>query len=367
MNIICKKEEIEKVVSKVEKITAKNHTLPVLKGIFFDVREKILLKSTNLDLGIEIEIEGKIINKGEVVVDGPILNSLLSNISNSNEKISFELKENLLLIKGNNIETKISTLPKEDFPRIPRSTKEACFLIKPKVFSNTLKSVWFSASNSNIKPELSGVYIYKDGDKLVFVATDSFRLSEKSVLLENQKEFEPFIIPTKNIPEIIRSLEDIDDEKIKAIAEDNQISFVSKKLFLTSRIVNGNFPDYKQIIPKEIKTEVVVLKEEMINSLKTTNIFADKFNQILFVVKPNKKIFSIKSKNQERGESLSNLDAVLKGDDIEIGFNFRYIMDVFSSINSDSLSLSLAGPGKPMIIKGISDSSFLYIVMPMNK
>lgn len=364
MKITCLKEDLEKAVSNTERITGKNLNLPVLKGILINVNKSIVLSSTNLDLGIEIEISGKVEKEGRVVIEGGILNSLLSNIQ-TNKNLTLELKSNNLFITGENIKITLSTLPSNEFPLIPKPKKGKSIKIKANLFTNGLKSVWSSASNSTIKPELSSVYICPNGEQVIFVATDSFRLSEKKILFNNIVNFEPILIPVKNVVEIIRNLEDTTGD-VEIIFEENQISFIYKKQFLTSRIINGAFPDYKQIIPKEFNTEIISLKEDVINSLKQSNVLSDKFNQIIFSVFPSKKTLTIKSRN-EKGENISRVEASLNGDDIEIGFNYRYIIDAFQPISSDSVSFSLTGPGRPMVIKGVSDSSFIYVVMPMNK
>jgi DNA polymerase III subunit beta len=365
MKIVCLKEDLEKAVLKTERVTGKNLTLPVLKGILLDVKKTILLSSTNLDLGVEIETPGNIVEPGRVVVDGSILNNFLSNIS-KNITLTIEKKDNNLLITGKNIKTNISTLLDDDFPLIPKPKTQNKIKIDSKAFINGLKSVWFSASNSTIKPELASVFIYLDGEKMVFVSTDSFRLAEKKIILKENFNFDSILIPAKNVAEIIKSIEDFNDE-LEIFLEESQISFKYDKCFITSRLNNGNFPDYKQIIPKEIKTEVIVLKEDIINSLKLTNIFTDKFNQIIFNISPSKNIFTIKSQDQEKGDNISSVESTLDGEDVQISFNYKYVMDSFQSILSDSISFSLSGQGKPMIIKGVSDNSFTYIVMPMNK
>ena len=200
----------------------------------------------------------------------------------------------------------------------------------------------------------------------MFVSTDSFRLAEKKIQTKEVNSFEQILLPIKNVPDIIRFFEEA-TEDLEVFLEENQVFFSYKNHLLTSRVISGVFPDYKQIIPKEFKTEIVVLKEDIINSLRLSNIFTDKFNQIVFSVLPSKKVFTLKSQNQEKGENLSIMDAVLKGEDVEISFNYKYIMDAFQSISSDSISFSLAGQGRPMLLRGISDDSFRYIVMPMNR
>ena len=156
-------------------------------------------------------------------------------------------------------------------------------------------------------------------------------------------------------------------EDVNVYLNENQIAFVFEDVYLTSRVIDGTFPDYKQIIPKETKTEVILLKQDLINTLKISNIFADKFSQVIFNVSSKNKTFKVSTKNMDVGENISNLDAVIKGDDLTISFNYKYIIDCFQSIDSDSVSLSFSDNNKPVVIKGVSDKSFLYLVMPMNK
>lgn len=147
----------------------------------------------------------------------------------------------------------------------------------------------------------------------------------------------------------------------------NQIAFNGGGVYLTSRVVDGIFPDYKQIIPKNSNTQVIVLKQDLLNALKIANIFSDKFNQTTFSINPSEKIFEIQSKNNDVGENNSIVTATLSGDEVVANFNYKYIVESFNSIHADSVSLDLSGNNKPMIIKPISDASFMYLVMPMNR
>ena len=201
---------------------------------------------------------------------------------------------------------------------------------------------------------------------LVFVATDSFRLAEKKVKIKQKLSFGGILIPFKNTVEIIKIFENIEDD-LKITLSKNQISFTSQNIYLTSRVVDGSFPDYKQIIPKIKTTEVTLLKQDLISSLRISNIFSDKFNQVTFNIKPNEKVFEIEAKNTDVGENITLISGVLFGESIVLNFNYKYIIDCFNSITADSVSLDFNGTNKPMIIRAIGDTSFLYLVMPMNR
>ncbi len=368
MKIECLKKNLIKAVSYTNRIAGKNLQLSVLNYVILSAEKNNLkIKATNLDLGIEVNIPIKIEEKGDVAVSGSILYNLISNLQGENIKI--EEKGNNIKIDGEESKSMIKNHPFDDFPTIPKVEDGNEIEIKIEDFLSCIKSVWYSASNSTIKPELSSVYIYQEAGKIFFVATDSFRLAEKKMFLKNNNEFKPILIPIKNIPEIIRILESEESEEKNIILNigENQISFSTNKVYITSRLTEDNFPDYNQIIPKEFETEVIILKQDLINAMKTTNIFLDNFNKINIKVNNSQKSVVISSKNTEVGENETTLDATINGSDIDISFNHKYINDCFQSINADSVSLSFSGEGKAMIISGVSDETFKYLVMPMSK
>ena len=367
MKIECLKENLINNISIAEKISGKNLTLPVLNNLLLIAKNnKFYIRSTNLDIGIEINISAKVISDGIIAVPGAVLYGLISTIYNYN-KIILEVVNNNLKVSTQSSNAIIKTVPNDDFPKLPTVKKDKAIKIKSIDFINGLKSVWYSASISSIKQELSSVYIYNDSGKFVFVATDSFRLAEKTVTTNsNIDDFKHILIPFSNIQEIIRVIEYIGGS-IDINTENNQIFFISDKIYLTSRLINSSFPDYKQIIPKEHTTEVVVLKQDIVNILKNINVFSNKFNQINFYINPKEKIFKISSKNENIGEIVDNIDAALSGEIIDINLNYKYISDSFQSIYSDSVSLLFSGLNKPVIVRGIGDNSFFYLMMPMNK
>jgi len=368
MKIECSKESLLNSVSIAEKATGKNLNLSVLGCLLLEVKDnKLIIKATNLDLGIEINIPVKVIKSGITAIPGNILYSSISAIY-SGSKITLELIKNNLIISTNNSKTSINSYPHNDFPTLPViENNNNSFKIYSNDFLKGLEAVWYSSSNSTIKPELASVYIYERDKKIVFVGTDSFRLSEKKVLHKDVPDFNPLLIPIRNIPEIIRVLEHLGDENIEIIFNENQISFTTNKIYLTSRLTDGTFPDYEQIIPKKFSTEVVLLKQDLLNVLKKINIFSDKFNLVTFNISTKKKSFTLYTQNSEVGETTETIQAAVTGEDLDINFNHRYINDCLQSITSDSISLSFDGMGKPVVIKGVSDPSYLYLVMPMNR
>ncbi|MHB1330687.1 MAG: DNA polymerase III subunit beta [Minisyncoccota bacterium] len=366
MKIEVIREKLLEAVSRAEKVAQRNPTLPVLSGISLEALGSMLtIRSTNLDLGLSIHIPVKVLKEGHVVAPAHVISQLLNSLSKE-KSITLELEGQTLSVDTNNTHSKVMTLPGEDFPIIPEIGGGSNFSIPAKDLIQGLKSVIYAAAAGSIKPELSSVCLIHEADTLVFVATDSFRLAEKRIKVKKIPNFTQILIPQKNSAEIIRIFDGV-DEDISISIEDNQIAMRAGSIYLTSRTIDGSFPDYKQIIPKESASKAIVLKQDLITSLKTSLIFSDTFNQLRITVSPKNKLFEIESKNQDIGENKDNIPASIEGSDLSVSVNHKYLTDGFSSTSSDSLSLSFAGEGKPIVIEGVGDKSFRYLLMPMNR
>lgn len=366
MKLECNKEVLDKAIQKTTRLAGKHLTLPVLSCVFIEAFEdgRVLLKSTNLDLGLELEIKAKVFEVGNVAVPANIFYGVLSSVKD--DVLILEKKDNNLKIETKSNSALIKCMQSEDFPSIPKLEKINPIKINYQDLMLGFKSVWYSASNSSIKPELGSVYIYKGDNGLVFVSTDSFRLAEKTINTKVSDDFPTTLIPYKNVAEIMKIFED-GNEDIEIIFEKNQAAFIRKNVYLVSRLIDGNFPDYKQIVPKSYVSSATILKNDLINAIKTSNIFSDNLNQTKIKVINKEKILDIESKNNDVGEYRESIKASISGDDIELNFNNRYITECMQSIPSESITLSFGGIGKPLMITGSSDKSFVYIVMPMNR
>ena len=214
MKIECIKDKLTTAILNSQKITGKNLTLPVLSCILFDVKGSTLrIRATNLDLGIEIEVPVKSSEDGSVAVPGAVLANFISNLQDE-KTITLETREGNLFVGTKNNSTLIKTMPTEDFPSIPVVEAERTFMVNGHDFVQGLKAVWYSSSTSSMKPELSSVYVYNTEDDMVFAATDSFRLAEKRIKLKKTKDVGSILIPFKNIPEICRLFENINEASL---------------------------------------------------------------------------------------------------------------------------------------------------------
>ncbi len=366
MKIECSVEKLKDAVGKADKIVGKTSSLESLRSILFIASGNSLkIRSTNLSLGLEIEIPAKIEVEGEVVVSGEVINNTLMNLSVSDKTIRLEkVNENLFL---NNKKTAITikSISSEDFPTIP-TVEGASFEIETEKFIDGIKAVFYSSATSDIKPEIASVYIYSQENNIFFVSTDSFRLAEKNIRTKKPAEVEGLIIPFKNVLEIIKLLSDTKGD-MRVYYNKNQISFVSSGFYLTSRLINGSFPDYRQIVPKEYKTRAVLIKKDFIEAIRLSNVFSDKFNQIKLIIDPKAKKLEVYALNKDVGENKTFVDGALEGNAVDMNLNYKYVLDCFQSINEDSVVLEMNEVNRPMVIKGNGDKTFLYLIMPMNR
>lgn len=365
MKLECSKDALKNVVGLAERMVGKNLSLPVLGGILFIAKNnKLLLRATNLDVGIEMEIPAKVTEEGTLVIQGNLLSGVLASLYD--QKVIIETSSENMIVQSSNARSVLKCLPHEDFPTLPVVSENDAFSMPVDKFVDGVKSVWYSASVSDMKPEIASVCIYSEGENIIFVATDSFRLAEKKIFLKEKTSFKHVLIPQKNIVEILRVLDGVTGN-VNINVNKNQISFslADKDIYITSRIVDGIFPDYGQIIPKEYVTEATVLKQDTMNALKVTNLFSDKFNRVDVSVDISGKKFTIESKNSSLGENKTIIDATLTGKNISCGFNQKYIIDCFQSIRQDSIIFRFSGEGRPLVIRGVGDQSFMYLVMPL--
>lgn len=363
MKIEILKKDFEEAIQGAARAVGKNLTLPLLSHIFMKVeKNKLTIRATNLTIGVEYYLTVKTDETFEVALPTQTLLQSISAVktdkiflTHNSGNVTIETKERKMLIKG---------VASDEFPTIPKVTGTS-YTLPVKQFLEGVKSVAFSAAQSDIKPEIASVYIYQNTNQLVFVATDSFRLAEKKVTLKGVQNFSPLLIPTKNISDIVRILEDAGGD-VDFFVSKNQIAFSSNKYYLTSRVVDGVYPDYQQIIPKEKNTEVTVLKADLIDALRVSSVFSDKFGHMTLSVDPSKKHCVITT-SSDIGENNAELSAALSGEVVEIHLNIRYLTEVLSVVNDDSITLAIMSPTKPVIIKPVGNQSFLYLIMPMNR
>ncbi len=364
MKVECVKLNLKDALLIAERFTGKQLTLPVLRYVLMIAGERTLkIRATNLDLGIEIELPARIEKEGVIAIPADTLGNFLANLSNE-KNVTIEQVGEHISISGSTFSTVIKGVGYEDFPTLPFVMKGTEFEIENKQLLAAFRATLYAVAATDIKPEFASVYCYTENQSLVVVATDSSRLAEKKVPLKNVPEQLSLLIPGKNVTEIMRAL-DGKEGIVRVVATKNQISFHTEHMHITSRLVDGLFPDYKQIVPKQFLTEALMLRQDLVDRLKLATVFSGKLQQVRLKICPSEKLLEIDSRNDEIGETTHQIEATLKGEDVDFLLNQRFLMEVLAYLSSDSVTLSASGSGRPLVIKGVSDQTFMYLVMPM--
>lgn len=340
-------------------------TLPVLSAVLIIAGDEgIKLRATNLETGVDLKLEGEIKTNGVVAVPALVLAQIAASLAGEGDVV-LEHSGDILSLKSGTGKSAIKTVPYEDFPSIPFPENPKNRIILPgTLLRNLFTSIASCASVSTVRPELASIYLSIEGNTLTAVATDSFRLAEKKVSLNNKGTQGKFLIPAKNAIEIAQALP---DEDVILSFDEHQCAFVADSGMLVSRLTNAVYPDYRQIIPKESVVEATVLRRDFEMALKRSTIFSDSFQKVRIGFDPKAKHVTLFARNSEIGESSETLPAQLDGNPLELSFNHRYLSAVLGLTPAESISLSAAGIGRPLIIKGVGDASLLYLVSPMNQ
>lgn len=340
-------------------------TLPALASILILANDDgIKMRATNLEVGIDFKVVGKVKTFGAVAVPAVLLQQIASSLSGEG-LVTLEHTGDILLITSGTGKLSLKTTPYDDFPSIPFPENPKHRLVLPATtLRTTLTSIAGCASISTIRPELASLFLSIEREALTAAATDSFRLAEKKIPLATSNVRGTFLIPAKNALEIAQALPDDD---IIVSFDEHQCAFITSSLILVSRLTNAAYPDYHQIIPKESVVEATVLRKDFETALKRTSIFADSFQKIRLTFDQKKKNLTLFAHNTDLGESTETLGAQVTGETIQIAFNYRYLATILTLTTAENLSFSVAGIGRPLIIRGVGDTSLLYLVSPMNQ
>lgn len=361
MKFSCIKDNLGKAIAAAERFTGKNITLPVLGNVLLEAEgNTLLVTATNLEYAIQISVGGKGEKTGKATVPAKILNSLLQSVKD--EKVELEEKQSNLNIRTDTVSARINGMNAEEFPLLPKIKKNHVFRSDPTALQQGLERVLPAVSTSEFKPELTGVYFQIEARTMRLVATDTFRLAEKTISLEERAE-QPFsfILPQRVALELARVL--VDKNGIVITVGDNQVLFETDGVKIISRLIEGSFPEYGGIIPKQFEASSFLKKEEIASAIRSSSIFSSRIQEV--VLNFREKLLEISSNNTEIGEQRISLPASTTGNEIKISFNHRYLLDGVMSLDEDELFIGVNNENAPSLLRGKSDNSFLYVLMPI--
>ena len=376
MKFICTQENLNKALSIVGKITNKNSTLPILNNILLKVEKgQLKLSSTNLEIGVNCWVGGKVEEEGEITVPTKLFANFISNLPNGNVEI--KLREDVLNIKCNGYKTNIKGLDAKEYPLAPKLEADSIFKVKSTDFKKALTQISPAISSSESRIEITGVFMNLskiNKNKIILVATDSYRLAEKNIDLEKDnvnKEFNNIlgntssvIIPKDTVLELIRSLDE-DEEMLEVTISENQILFSFGSASIISRLIEGKYPDYKQIIPDKFESQITINKNEIIKGIRVASLFSNiSNNSIEFKLLAGSKNLEISSETSDLGNNSTKIPAENINKSLNILYNHKFLMDGFNSLEGDEEFLQFNNETLPTVLTSAVDKGFIYVIMP---
>ncbi len=343
-------------------ISSRNQ-LPILLNFLFVAKDGALyVSATDLEIGIKVKIPAKVEGEGEVSVSAKTFLDLISNIDE--EKVGLGVKENALVLHGDKFKTSFPTLPASDFPKLyeAKGIKQAEF--KKEELDNQISKIVFAAATDIGRPALSGVLMRKTKTGgLNLVATDGYRLSLTQNLSIKTGEVD-LLIPARVIKEVIGLKQESQTIDLYTSSESNQVLFECGDIVIVGRLIEAEYPNYQKIIPDDFSSQVFFDKNEAQSAVKACSVFArEAANIVKMRIEKNKIVFSASASSV--GENEVEVDAKTTGEENEIAFNARYLLEFFSSIGEEQIVFEMTGPLNPGVFKLEKDKSYLHLIMPI--
>lgn len=374
MKLKILKNKLKEGLNIVERISVKSLTLPILNNILIKTEKNFLnLSATDLETGINWWGLAKIDQQGAVAIPTKVFSNFIKLLEE--KPVELKVENQTLIVESEKYYTKIKGFNPEEFPIIPKITEGESIDIDNLTFCYGLNQVVQIPILSSARPEISGIYLSFQKDLIKIVATDSFRLGEKKIFFERalplRQEYS-LILPQKAAKEIVNIFGE-QKGKLKIYFSANQILFESPmeetahpKIQLISKLIEGEYPNYQAIFPKESETKIVLEKNEFLNQLRAASLFASKMNEVRIKINRGKKEqIEIFSQNPELGEYRSFLPGKITGKESEVSFNYRFLIDGLFNIKSSEVIFEMNGEEGPAVLKPIGDESYVYLVMPV--
>ena len=369
MQFIVKRDILLKSLNFVQGVVEKKNTLPILSNVLLQLKDnKLSIVATDLDMVFYNEISDvKIINEGSTTTSAAILYDILRKIS-SNSELNFDLKsENKLSLKSDSADFNLLCLPTDNFPSFADEFEGQEIAVDKNRFLKLLNKTRISISNDDTRHYLNGVFLHlteaHGRNFLTGVATDSHRLSSSSLEIENTNDFSSLILPRKTVFQLCSLLSETSDSLTMQSSE-NKIKFTLGKIRLISKVIDGKFPDYKQVVPATNDKILNVPSKEFINSIeRVASVSLDRKEGVKLMIDKDNIQLSVNSANS--GEGNEKIKADYNSESLHISFNSKYLIDIASEIENKNLKMNLKDSTSPVLIEDASDKNSYYVIMPM--
>jgi len=367
MKLQILQENFSKALGSASRFASTRAQLPILGNILLTAQKtKVLISSTNLEVSVAVSVGAKVEEEGEISVPSKVISELIDNLPKETLTLSSEKEQ--LKVSTEGFSSTVLGMNSADFPKIPNSvSKEKSVSIPSTNLLLALSQVMFAASSDETRPVLTGVIFIWEKDYLTLVATDGFRLSRKKIKMAGASGTPKIILPKMILGEILRLGSLIDEILLELKDKEKQVVFGLGDTILTSRLLEGEYPDFEKIIPKKGTTEILVDKEDMARAVKLASVFARDGANIV-KIKALKDSLKVSAESGSSGSQEAKVEARvsnLESRDLEISFNFRFLEDFLRSVVGEEVKMEFSGANSPGIFTDTSDTSYLHLIMPV--
>ncbi|HEY8108900.1 MAG TPA: DNA polymerase III subunit beta [Patescibacteria group bacterium] len=361
MKLVTTQDQLAKALSSVSRMVNPRGTLSVLANVLLETKDgRLRISSTNLELGIDYSIGAKIEQGGSITVPARLFTDYVNNLGE--EKLELSTKDQTLVIKSTGAQSTINGIAASEFPVIPEVKDGKSVTVSAAGIKDIIQKVAIAAASDETRPILSGVLFHFKDPELKVAATDSYRLAELSMQFEKSAPEElKVVVPAKALAELGRIVE---TEEVTVRTAENQVQFETEHVRLVSRLLEGEFPKYDQIVPEKLTTKAVVKREELMGKIRIASLFSEDagFGVRLSFVAPGK--VEVAAETAQVGDSHSSLSGKVSGPENTVAFNARYLLDGLNAVGGETITVESDGKLNPCVVRGKA-KDYLYVVMPL--
>lgn len=361
MKLVVTQENLSRALNTVGRVASAKTSLPILSNILLKTdNNRLLLAATNLEIAITEYIGAKVVSDGSITLPARLLTEYVSNLPKGT--VSLELDGTKLHINADNYHSTINGVAADEFPALPQITEPLELKLPATLLKRSISQTILTASHDDTRPVLTGVYAHTHEGSLYFAATDGYRLSEKK-LIEVESELQ-VIIPASALSDVVRVMSD-DCEEVTVQIDDQQVNFRMNDTEVTSRLIDGKFPDYRQLIPKQTEISFSAPKDELARITKIASLFArDSGGSITIKTDTTESKVSIHSLASQLGENTSEIQTVPSGEG-QVTLNSRYVIEALGTLDGSVIDFGFSGKLAPCVLTAQKDSSYQHIIMPL--
>src|SRR5919109_1549483 len=364
MKVTCTRDELADNLAVVGRGVSARTSVQILAGIMMRAAgDQLSLAATDMEISLRLSLDAQIEEEGAVVVPGRLLVDIVRLLPAGEVTIEHRAEEGLAHVSCGAASYKLYTYGPEDFPRLPEVDEGQTFVVDREAFLDTVSRVSRAASRDESRPVLTGILVRFESGKVVMAATDSYRLSVKETPLTQGPDHElEAIVPARALAELVRIGQAAATSTLEIGVQENQVVFGVDGTWLTARRIDGQFPNYRQLLPESFEAEIQLPREELLDVVRRASLMAQRKSPLRLRFEEGE--LTVSAQTQDVGEARESLPVSYAGDAMEIGFNAEFLRDGLESVDDEQVRIKLNSPLRPGLLHGESDD-FLYLIMPI--